>query len=202
MRDEHNLPSAHRRMKQLKPLMQSSQARRLNKFVYRFRLARALKEVSAPDIGRKTVMGYTAGIRLLLAYSAFEDIRILRDSIKTIRNPRGEHTKIIDEELAKQLRKNSNLQHLLLQDGEVKNPSLKRHIESFFAGTNSDVMCIATALRNSFVHGTFTAGGVGLDSKIKIKHIDTLSHAVLELADGICTRCVETLEGELEIAKQ
>lgn len=49
MRDEHNLPSAHRRIKQLKPLMQSSQARRLNKFVYRFRLARALKEVSAPD---------------------------------------------------------------------------------------------------------------------------------------------------------
>ena len=92
------------------------------------------------------------------------------------------------------------MQYLLLQDGEVKNPSLKRHIESFFAGTNSDVMCIATGLRNSFVHGTFTAGGVGLDSQIKIKHLDMLSHAVMELADGICTRCVETLEGELAIA--
>ena len=175
MKDEHNLPTAHKRLKAIKKQIENEEIKKtLNRFTYRYRIARAFVGINAPDIGDKTVRGYAAGMKLLLAYSAFDEIRLARIAFPKLRPKKGEYTKIVNVNLASKLRDNKELEALLSIATAVKNPSLKNDIEMFFQNNNDDVMCIATGLRNAFAHGVFTAAGAGLTTKSKQKQIDSL----------------------------
>jgi len=97
MKDEHNLPSAFKRLKAIKKQIQNEDTKSmLNRFVYRYRIARAFKGIDAPDIGDRTVRGYAAGMKLLLAYSAFDEIRSARVAISKLRSAQIAHAKVID----------------------------------------------------------------------------------------------------------
>ena len=85
--------------------------------------------INAPDIGDKTVRGYAAGMKLLLAYSAFDEIRLTRNAFPKLRPKKGEYTKIVNVNLASKLRENKELEALLSIATAVKNPSLKNDIE-------------------------------------------------------------------------
>lgn len=58
-------------------------------------------------------------------------------------------------------------------------------LEDFYRRGNNDVMLVATAFRNMFVHGDMTAAGAGLTNSTKRKIIKDLSNAVLHKADEI-----------------
>ena len=198
MKDLHNLPTAHKRLKAIKKQIENEEIKKtLNRFTYRHRIARAFVGINAPDIGDKTVRGYAAGMKLLLAYSAFDEIRLARIAFPKLRPKKGEYTKIVNVNLASKLRENKELEALLSIATAVKNPSLKNDIELFFQNNNDDVMCIATGLRNAFAHGVFTAAGAGLTTKSKQKQIDELANAVLDMTDDTALECVSQLENNL-----
>jgi hypothetical protein len=188
----------HKRIKEIKKKIEDEEIKiSLNRFIYRYRIARAFQGINAPDIGERTVRGYAAGMKLLLAYSAFDEIRATRDAIPKLRPPEGAHAKGIDAELADKLRGNAELQKLL-NIPNVKNATVKKKLIAFFENKSDDVMCIATALRNTFAHGTFTAAGAGLTTKRNQKHIDDLANVVLNLTDDIALECVAQLENNLK----
>ena len=198
MKDLHNLPTAYKRLKAIKKQIANEEIKTtLNRFTYRYRIARAFVGITAPDIGERTVRGYAAGMKMLLAYSAFDEIRLARNAFSKLRPKKGEYTKIINENLASKLRDNKELETLLSIATAVKNPSLKNDIELFFKNQNDDVMCIATGLRNAFAHGVFTAAGAGLTTKRKQKQIDELANAVLDMTDDTALECVGQLENTL-----
>ena len=58
MKDEHNLPTAYKRLKEIKKLIENEEVKKtLNRFTYRYRIARAFVGINAPDIGERTVSG-------------------------------------------------------------------------------------------------------------------------------------------------
>ena len=66
MKDLHNLPTAHKRLKAIKKQIENEEIKKtLNRFTYRYRIARAFVGINAPDIGDRTVRGYAAGMKLL-----------------------------------------------------------------------------------------------------------------------------------------
>jgi hypothetical protein len=195
MKDEHNLPTAYKRLKIIKKQIENEEITKpLNRFTYRYRIARAFVGINAPDIGERTVRGYAVGMRLLLAYSAFDEIRIVRNLIPKIKPPKGSYTKIINKILANNLRENEELPKLLKVSTAVNNKNLVEQINLFFENKNDDVMCIATGLRNTFAHGVFTAAGAGLTTKQKQKQINELANVVLDMTDDIALECVSHLE--------
>ena len=132
MQDEHNLPSAFKRLKSIKKQIENEEIKStLNRFVYRYRIARAFRGINAPDIGERTVRGYAVGMKLLLAYSAFDEIRATRNAILKLRPPQGAHAKGIHAELADKLRSNTELQNLLNLPN-VKNATVKKKLIAFF----------------------------------------------------------------------
>ena len=199
MKDEHNLPTTYKRLKAIKKQIENEEIKKtLNRFTYRYRIARAFVGINAPDIGERTVRGYAVGMKLLLAYSAFDEIRLTRNAFPKLRPNRGEYTKIVHTNLANKLRQNEELENLLKNASAVKNESLKNDIELFYKNKNDDVMCIATGLRNAFAHGVFTAAGAGLTTKSKQKQVDELTNAVLDMTDDIALECVIQLENNLK----
>lgn len=199
MKDRHNLPTAFERVKEVKKLIKDkSLIPTLNRFQYRYRMARAFEGINAPDVGERTVKGYAAGMKILLAYGAFDEIRLVKNSL-SIRPPKGEYTKIFDKNLASKIRKNLDLKQMLEIQSAVKNASLKREIASFFNGENDDVMCIITGLRNAFAHGVFTAAGAGLTTKKRQLEIDELANCLLDKTDSMAMECVVQLEHDLKI---
>lgn len=199
MKDEHNLPTSFKRLKAIKKQIENTEIKTtLNRFTYRYRVARAFIGINAPEIGERTVRGYAVGMKLLLAYSAFDEIRTVRNLLPKIKPPKGSYTKIISKVLANKLRENEELNHLLKISSAVNNKNLVEQVSLFFENKNDDVMCIATGLRNTFAHGVFTAAGAGLTTKRKQKIIDELANAVLDMTDEIALECVTQLENNLK----
>lgn len=199
MKDRHNLPTAFERVKEIKKrIKDKGMTSTLNRFQYRYRMARAFVGINAPDVGDRTVRGYAAGMKILLAYGAFDEIRLVKNSL-SIRPPKGEYTKIFDEKLASKIRKNSDLKQMLEIPSAVSNAALKRQIANFFNGESDDVMCVVTGLRNAFAHGVFTAAGAGLTTKKRQLEIDELANCLLDKTDSIALECVVQLEHDLKI---
>jgi hypothetical protein len=93
MKDEHNLPTSHKRLKAIKKQIENEEVKKtLNRFTYRYRIARAFEGINAPDIGERTVRGYAVGMKLLLAYSAFDEIRLTRNAFPKLRLKKGEYS--------------------------------------------------------------------------------------------------------------
>jgi len=198
MKDLHNLPLVHTRIKKIRKLLTNEKIKQsLNRFVYRYRIARAFKGISAPEIGKKTIEGYATGMRLMLAYSAFEEISNARRALPNIRLARGDYVKIHNKTLAIELSGNKNLELLLLDNHAIYDEKLKSQIKQLFVGENDNVMCLATGLRNTFAHGVFTAAGAGLDNKQNRKFVEELIEELLGEADLIALQCVVELEEQM-----
>jgi len=160
----------------------------LRRFKYRFRLAKSFELIVAPTLDKRTIYGYSAVMKVLLAYSAFDEIRWAKSRILNIK---GAIHYIENEKLANKLRseKLDNLKNALINSTALKDKALKKDLNDFYEPEpkHNDVMCIATVLRNSFAHGVFTAGGASLNTKRE-------ANVVFELAECLLDKTEEMLD--------
>lgn len=58
MTDKHNYPKCYSRIKSVKKNIEDEKIKQnFNRYVYRYRLARAFEGINAPDIGKQTLGG-------------------------------------------------------------------------------------------------------------------------------------------------
>jgi hypothetical protein len=140
-----------------------------------------------------TAKGYTAFMKLFLAYSAYDEVRaaekilLKRDKLKV-------HNIENQTALAASLRKNEKLKKLLLDGIANDNDGLKKSLHKFYEGNSEDIMCIATAARNSFVHGDLTAGGAGLSINARVAAIEELATILRSYSDKLFSKCLKRIE--------
>ena len=54
-------------------------------------------------------------------------------------------------------------------------------------------MCIATAIRNTFAHGIYTAAGAGLQTKKRQKDFNEITNELLYVMDELAYECVDEI---------
>lgn len=192
MKDAHNFPTSFVRFKAIKRYIKDESVREtLSHFNYRYRTARAFSGIISPDLEVRTINGYAVGIKLLLAFGAYDELRIARKSISSLRLQKGKHEKILDVDLAQKLRDNEKLKYFLTKTLKYKGDELGSDVKLFLKNENDDVLCIATSIRNAFAHGIYTPSSTGLTTKNAQKSIDDLANTLLDLTDRIATKCVD-----------
>lgn len=192
----NNMPTEHAKWTQLKKNKKhkiEKVTHSLNRFQYRYRLACSFSSMTVEGTTPLTAKGYTAFMKLFLAYSAYDEVRaaemvlLMREKIKVhnIKNLTA---------LATTLRKNEKLKRLLLDGIANENDGLKKSLHRFYDGSSQDVMCIATAARNSFVHGDLTAGGAGLSINARVFAIEELAEILRNYSDRLFSKCLKIID--------
>lgn len=141
-----------------------------NRFYARYRLAAHFEAVHAHGYSEKALHGYTAGLRLLAAYSAAE---LLGEAIGS----NVTSWKIPDSALAAALRKvllrpSADSTGLFAQEG------LRKKLQLFMDG-DIDIRIPATALRVMVAHGSFTPTGTDSLTKAGAEALQRLSDVLL-----------------------
>lgn len=146
--------------------------RQLNRFYARYRLAAHFEAVHAHGYSEKALRGYTAGLRLLAAYSAAE---LLGEAI-------GSNVttwKIPDSALAAALRRllrrpDTDPSSFFSKDG------LRKQLRLFMKEESNDVRIAATALRVMVAHGSFTPTGTDSLTRAGAEALQRLSDLLLQ----------------------
>ena len=195
MKDLHNLPTKHKEFSAMMKALTETQKKKdrlylnlLNRFMYRYRMAKAFQTIVVKDVEKRTVDGYACGMKLFLAYSAYDEIRVA-ERILLKQHWNETHT-YRDEELAMRIRKNEKMQKLLIETIAVDEGGLKIMLKKFYANKNDEIMIFASSLRHSFVHGDFTAARSGLTNKREIQTINDVTDVVLKLSDEIFSEII------------
>lgn len=146
--------------------------RQLNRFYARYRLTAHFEAVHAHGYSEKALRGYTAGLRLLAAYSAAE---LLGEAI-------GSNVttwKIPDSALAAALRRllrrpDTDPSSFFSKDG------LRKQLRLFMKEESNDVRIAATALRVMVAHGSFTPTGTDSLTRAGAEALQRLSDLLLQ----------------------
>ena len=196
MKDLHNLPTKHKEFDAMKTSLSDKQKNKnhkflnlMNRFMYRYRMAKAFQTIVAPDVEKRTVDGYACGMKLFMAYSAYDEIRAAERIL--LKQDWNETHKYTDKELAMKIRKNEKMQELLTETTAVEEGGLKIMLKKFYANKNDEIMIFASSLRHSFVHGDFTTARSGLTNKREIRIVDEVTHVILKVSDDIFTDMVK-----------
>lgn len=134
-------------------------------------------------------------MKLFLAYSAYDEVRAA-EMVLLKRSKLKVHNIENQKALATTLRKNDKLKKLLLNGIANDNDWLKLSLINFYDGRSEDIMCIATAARNSFVHGDLTAGGAGLSINARVTSIEELAKVLRDYSDKIFSKCLNKIAYE------
>jgi hypothetical protein len=147
----------------------------LNRFAARYRAAKLFVGIQySPDATDEWQRGFSALLKVFLAYSAAE-------SFRTAKEERGPITiNLNDSLLAEVLRNNENLLELLRVETR---PALSNMVKTFQNRESDDVGCIAAAVRHLVAHGTLTVGGANVGTLERSECILRLAEAVLLLSD-------------------
>ena len=190
MKDLHNLPTKHKEFSAMKKALSDKQKKQnekflnlMNRFMYRYRMAKAFQTIVAPDVEKRTVDGYACGMKLFMAYSAYDEIRAAERIL--LKQDWNETHKYTDKELAMKIRNNEKMQELLTETTAVEEGGLKIMLKKFYANKNDEIMIFASSLRHSFVHGDFTTARSGLTNKREIKIVDEVTEVILKIGDDI-----------------
>lgn len=195
MTPSNNLPTDHSKWKALKEtlVLKPKLIRCLNRFQYRHKLAVSFTSMTIEGTNERTIVGYTAFMKLFLAYSAYDVVRAA-EAITLNRNKPKVHNIKKNKTLAATLRKNDELKKLLIEGIEDDESTLKKGLNRFFEGTSDDILCVATAARNSFAHGDLTAGGAGLSIKAKVAAIEALATELTSYSDTLFSKCLKNIQ--------
>ncbi len=192
IKDLHNYPTSYLRFKAIRRYIKDDAVSdALSHFNYRYRTARAFVGIVAPDLEIRTINGYSAGMKLLLAFGAYDEVKIARKSIPSLQIPKRQHDKIMDVNLAVKLRGNEKLTKFLTETLKYKDKELRINVNEFFENQNDDVLCVATTVRNAFAHGVYTPSTAGLTTIDEQKKVTQLANTVLDLTDSIATKCID-----------
>jgi len=196
MQTLNNMPTEHAKWAQLKEGKNHKHrvVQSLTRFQYRYRLACSFSSMSIDGTTPLTAKGYTAFMKLFLAYSAYDEVRSA-EKILLKREKLKVHNIENQTALATTLRKNEKLKKLLLDGIANDNDGLMKSLHKFYEGQSEDIMCIATAARNSFVHGDLTAGGAGLSINAKVAAIEELANVLRIYSDKLFSKCLKRIEG-------
>lgn len=160
----------------------------LNRYTYRFRLAKAFERLQAPTISKRTLDGYSITTKLFFAYSAYDEIREVEKLLRVAAKVKS--YKVFNFSVANKIRRNKGLQVLLMNSVAVSNTRLKNNLKSFYENKNNEVMCIATALRNCFAHGDFTASSAEFRTKSAIAAIEDLIEIIQSTSNELFSKIV------------
>ena len=195
MKDLHNLPTKHKEFDAMKKALSDKQKKQnqkflnlMNRFMYRYRMAKAFQTIVAPDVEKRTVDGYACGMKLFMAYSAYDEIRAAERIL--LKQDWNETHKYTDKELAMKIRNNEKMQELLTETTAVEEGGLKIMLKKFYANKNDGIMIFASSLRHSFVHGDFTTARSGLTNKREIGIVNEVTEVVLKVSDDIFSEII------------
>jgi hypothetical protein len=156
-----------------------------NRYMWRYRLARSFKGIDADEeMTARTIRGYSEGMRLFLAYTAYDEIRQTEYWINKASYSFG-HQLRSDIELSAQIRALPELREAIETSHAVNKQDLKTAVLAFYRHRNPNLMPIATAIRHMFAHGDMTVGSFGLTNEKKRQLIRKLSNLLLEKAEEI-----------------
>jgi hypothetical protein len=195
MKTLNNMPTEHTKWAQLKKVKELNQTviNSLNRFQYRYRLACSFSSMTVDGTTPLTEKGYTAFMKLFLAYSAYDEVRVA-EKILLNRKKLKVHNIKTETDLAASLRNNIKLKNLIIEGVEDEKAGLKESLNLFYGGVTDNLMCIATAARNSFVHGTLTAGGAGLSINARVAEIEQLATVLRNYSDKLFSKCLKRVE--------
>ncbi len=186
-----NLPDRFGRFRRLaRSTSRTEAAFLLNRFAYRYRLAKDFDGIVAPNVGQ-TRLGYELIIRLFLAYTAYEALISAARKLRIKELQYLSNNSILNEALAKALRKNTQLKYYLLQ--YKHNDDAREKLNTFYRTSHDDVLCIAYAVRNTFAHGDLTASAIGLNKKTNRDSLEKLTEAIFAYCNDNFVRCIERL---------
>ena len=141
---------------------------RLNRFAARFRLAARISGLTAKGYSAQALRGYSAGIRLMLAYTAAEQLgTALQAPVTTWELPDS----VLAARLRQVLRKPSERRELFTHE------TLRKRLQTFISGQTDNIRIAATALRVLVAHGGFTPTGT-----------DALTHKGAQTIDDLANR--------------
>lgn len=191
----NNMPTEHIKWAKIKKgdRLKQKVVHSLNRFQYRYRFACSFSSMTVDGTTALTAKGYTAFMKLFLAYSAYDEVRAA-EMVLLKREKLKVHNIENQTALAATLRKNEKLKKLLTEGIANDNDGLKKSLHRFFDGTSDDVMCVATAARNSFVHGDLTAGGAGLSINARVAAIEELATVLRDYSDKLFSKCLNRIE--------
>jgi len=193
-----NMPSSYKDYQQKLKIgtikINAEVKRRLSRFPYRYRLAKSFVGIDAKEVGR-TLIGYEAGMKVFLAYTAYEDLiyAARKLGIENVRD-KNENT-ILNKELAEQLLKNNNLIEFVRENLRSEDALLKARIEEFVRRETNDVLFLALAIRNFYSHGIFTATKGGVNKKADKALYYKLADVVLKYCDKRYSNCIKKIWG-------
>ena len=195
MKDLHNLPTKHKEFSAMKKALSDKQRKQnekflnlMNRFMYRYRMAKAFQTIVAEDVEKRTVDGYACGMKLFMAYSAYDEIRAAERIL--LKLDRNKTHKYKNEILAEEIRSNERMKDLLLETIAVEEDGLRIMLKKFYANKNNEIMIFASSLRHSFVHGDFTTARSGLTNKREIQTINDVTEIVLKVSDEIFSEMI------------
>ena len=197
----NNMPTEHAKWAQLKKdeNIKTKVLNSLNRFQFRYRLACSFSSMTIDGTTPLSAKGYTAFTKLFLAYSAYDEVRAAEKVLLKRENLKV-HSIKNQAALAATLRKNQKLKDLLMEgfenqnEIENENDGLKKSLLNFYEANGRDIMCVATAARNSFVHGDLTAGGAGLSINARVAAIEELAAILRGYTDKLFSKCLKKIE--------
>lgn len=160
----------------------------LNRYAYRFRLAKAFEGLQAPTVSKRTLDGYSIATKLFFAYSAYDEIREVEKLLRG--KSKLKSYKVFNFSVANKIRRNRGLETLLMNSVAVNEVRLKNNLKQFYENQNNEVMCIATALRHCFAHGDFTASSAELRTKTAVAAIEDLIEIIQSTSSELFSKIV------------
>jgi hypothetical protein len=176
--------------------------RKLERFPYRYRLARAFENIQADNaISVRTLIGYEAGMKVFLAYTCYEQIAYVGVNIGVAGIKDKAFNEILNHQICSKFQKNKKFMNLIKEAyenglanevGKDKKSStqLTKSLDKFIADTSADILCIAYAIRNMYAHGEFTGGGAGISNNSTKDLCYELADEVLDYANEIYSQCI------------
>lgn len=192
MTPSKNLPTLFPVFPNKKKRMEAEVKGNLNRFAYRYRLAKSFIGMNAPEVG-KTLAGYDALVKLFLAYTAYEEIvgpacALRIPNVKPInQNIRWSSL------LAERLRKSAKLVTYLRN--YHNGTALATRIEKAFntAELWNDITCVAYGLRSAFAHGDLTPSAIGGTNKKGRALLTDLANELIDYSDELFTKCMQAV---------
>ena len=163
-------------------------------FASRYRIAQAFQRVEFMQLSEKVSLGYSAGMSLLLSYSAFEmackainsnpnqqTVSIFaRDKIKAL--------KVIRKLYGKTTESYDLFKHSLTNDKLLKN------IDDFIEVRHDNIQPLCAAVRHLIAHGHWTPTGSDVLSTSAREALENMARSLLFTSDNILVHYVESLK--------
>lgn len=194
----------HKQLKEKINYLTDDARRKLQRFPYRYRFANSFYAIEADiAIKNRTLIGYEAGMKVFLAYTCYEQIVYVANSLKIDGISAKSFNEIINNNITTKLHKNKSFMNMIKEayelgceeENKVSKPSttLSISLHKFLNNKSDDILCLAYAIRNLYAHGEFTGGGSGVTNNTTRKLFFEIADELLSYSNKIYSQCLNKL---------